>query len=349
MVKITRLPSGSYRARVHLGGGKYKSITGKDKKDVQLRAAQLEADIKQTADIPEEALLTLGEAMQKYIDSKSAILSPSTIRGYDSLMRTRVDAVKDMRLCDLTQEAIQKLINADAVDHSPKSVRNLHCFISAVLDVYRHDLKLDTSLPQRKKPKICIPTKDEIDKLVDYFYDTEMEIPFLLAACCGLRESEICGLKWGNVDLEGDRIYITSACVMNKEQRLVEKGTKSESGERVIRLYPYIKDALVRARGKSDGDRVTQLHPRVIYGRFTAALKKLGFPHYRFHDLRHYLVSVMLSLNIPKNYIADFVGHADETMIDRVYGHIMETQKTTFEDMLQSFFEKSVTKSDTKK
>ena len=43
MVKITRLPSGSYRARVHLGGGKYKSITGKDKKDVQLKAAQLEA------------------------------------------------------------------------------------------------------------------------------------------------------------------------------------------------------------------------------------------------------------------------------------------------------------------
>ena len=39
MVKIERLPSGSYRARVHLGGGKYKSITGKDKKSVQLEAA----------------------------------------------------------------------------------------------------------------------------------------------------------------------------------------------------------------------------------------------------------------------------------------------------------------------
>ena len=32
MANISRLPSGSYRARVHLGGGKYKFITGKDKK-----------------------------------------------------------------------------------------------------------------------------------------------------------------------------------------------------------------------------------------------------------------------------------------------------------------------------
>ena len=45
------------------------------------------------------------------------------------------------------------------------------------------------------------------------------------------------------------------------------------------------------------------------------------------HDLRHYLVSVMLSLNIPKMYIADYVGHADEHMIDTVYGHIMASKK----------------------
>ena len=343
MANITRLPSGSYRARVHIGGGKYKSITAPTRREAQLLAAQMEADLTSNAKIPEEARITLGEAMQKYIDSKSAILSPSTIRGYDSIMRTRVGAVKDIRLCDLTQEIIQKVINEDAVDHSPKSVRNLHCFISAVLDVYRHDMKLDTSLPQRKKAKISIPTKDEIDKLVDYFHDTEMELPFLLAACCGLRESEICALKWENVDLEGDRMYITSACVPDKEGKIVEKGTKSESGERVIRLYPYIKEALARARETSDSDRVTQLNSRVIYGRFTSALKKLSLPHYRFHDLRHYLVSVMLSLNIPKNYIADFVGHSDETMIDRVYGHIMEAKKTTFEDMLQNYFENNMT------
>lgn len=71
MVKITRLPSGSYRARVHLGGGKYKSITGKDKKDVQLKAAQLEAQIEsQGADDNTYSGMTITEAMEKYVEAK---------------------------------------------------------------------------------------------------------------------------------------------------------------------------------------------------------------------------------------------------------------------------------------
>ena len=73
MVKIERLPSGSYRARVHLGGGKYKSITGKDKKDVQLRAAQLEADLtSQKPDKPDPMILS--EAIENYIKLKKDIL-----------------------------------------------------------------------------------------------------------------------------------------------------------------------------------------------------------------------------------------------------------------------------------
>lgn len=62
MVKIERLPSGSYRARVHLGGGKYKSITGKDKKAVQLEAAQIEAGIKSAQQ--SENGMTVSEALE---------------------------------------------------------------------------------------------------------------------------------------------------------------------------------------------------------------------------------------------------------------------------------------------
>ena len=70
MANITRLLSGSYRARVHIGGGKYKSITVPTRREAQLLAAQMEADLTSNAKIPEEARITLGEAMQKYIDSK---------------------------------------------------------------------------------------------------------------------------------------------------------------------------------------------------------------------------------------------------------------------------------------
>jgi integrase len=45
----------------------------------------------------------------------------------------------------------------------------------------------------------------------------------------------------------------------------------------------------------------------------------------------------MLYLNIPKKYIADYVGHKDEKMIDDVYGHIMKDKKSTFTDLLSNY------------
>ena len=46
----------------------------------------------------------------------------------------------------------------------------------------------------------------------------------------------------------------------------------------------------------------------------------------------------MLSLNVPKKYIADYVGHETENMIDQVYGHIMASKKSSVQDQLQSYF-----------
>lgn len=345
MVKIERLPSGSYRARVHLGGGKYKSITGKDKKAVQLEAAQYEADIEaaQAKENDPHRGMTVGEAMEKYIALKSAVLSPSTLLGYDVIRRNRLQSLMDMRISDITQEDIQRAINEDALNHSPKSVRNDHGLLSAVLAVYRQDMKLNTTLPQKKKPKIEIPTQEEVDAMFAHFKGTEMEIPFALAACCGLRESEIGGLKWKNVDFEHNRIIITEAIVRGIDVGYVRKDdTKSYAGDRSIRMYPYIRRILESA--PRDGEYVTKLNPALIGKRFSNGLQKAGLPHYRFHDLRHYLVSVMLSLNIPKNYIADMVGHTDEHMIDTVYGHLMAQKKHDVEDILEEYFSKSATK-----
>lgn len=341
MVKIERLPSGSYRARVHLGGGKYKSITGKDKKAVQLEAAQYEAGIlsrKGSATSPNQGM-TVGEAMERYIELKSAVLSPATLTGYDVIKRNRFIELQSKLIDDVTKEDVQRAVNEEALRLSPKTVCNSHGFLSAVLSVYRSDLNLDTTLPQKKKTQILIPTQDEVDVMFQYYTGTKMEIPFSLAACCGLRESEISGLKWSNVDFENNRIVITESIVKNPEGVYVNKGVpKSFSGNRSIRMYPFIRKILESA--ERTGEHVTDFSPAYIGSRFTKDLKKMGIKHYRFHDLRHYLVSVMLSLNIPKNYIASYVGHADETMIDRVYGHIMETKKHDVEDIMEAYFSK---------
>ncbi len=342
MVKVDRLPSGNYRARVHIGNGKYKSITGKDKKDVQLRAAQYEAECK--ADTAEPVTrITLGEAIDRYIEIKTNVLSPSTIRGYKALRNNAVPELMRVSLPELTPELIQKEINIFAADKSPKYCRNVHGLISSALKQFRPELQLHTTMPQRKKGSIAIPTEDEMQKLFDYVKGTDAELPIYLGACCGMRRSEILGLKWEDINFDKGTISINEALVLNENNEAVSKGTKTLAGTRTIRIYPFVRAVLEKA--PRNGKYVVNLKGHQIYQRFKSALEACGINHYRFHDLRHYLVSVMLSLNIPKNYIADYVGHETERMIDEVYGHIMSQKKTDVEDILQSYFEKSVTKS----
>lgn len=342
MVKVDRLPSGNYRARVHIGNGKYKPFTGKDKKEVQLRAAQYEAEI-EIANNSGESAMTLNDAIDGYISQKQNVLSPSTVRGYRAVQRNATPELMGMKLRDINAEAVQRAINDFARDHSPKYVRNAYGLITAALGVYKPELRLKTTLPQKKKVEIDIPTEEDMQKLFEYAKDTDMEIPIRLGACCGMRRSEILGLKWSDIDLEAGTISINEALVLDEHGASVSKGTKSIAGTRIIRIYPFVKTLLERT--PHNGKYVVSLTGNQITKRFMKMLKDCGIEHYTFHALRHYLVSVMLSLNIPKSYIADYVGHETEHMIDTVYGHIMARKKTNVEDILQEYFTQSVTKS----
>jgi integrase len=345
---IKQLPSGAYHASVYShtdadGKRHYESFTGFDYNQVLLEVAQFKADKKQ--DKLEQAIagtkLTVADAMDQYIDSKSAILSPSTIASYKAIRRNNLLDLQPLLVTKVTQELVQISINKEAMSKTPKTVRNIHGFLAAVLQVYRPDLILRTTLPQKVKAEIAIPTEEEIRLLLNTAKGTEMEIPLILAACCGMRRSEIAALTWKDVDFGKNNIKIKKALVMDDDNELVEKTTKTTAGTRTIRMFPVVSETLINYKeAHPDDGGYISIRPDIISHRFEKLVKRTGIQHYRFHDLRHYTVSVMLSLNIPKNYIADFVGHETENMIDKVYGHIMQSRKTSVEDQMQEYFAK---------
>ena len=76
----------------------------------------------------------------------------------------------------------------------------------------------------------------------------------------------------------------------------------------------------------------------IIY-RFIKLQKSAELPHFRFHDLRHYNASVMLALNIPNKYAAERMGHADDTMLKKVYQHLMEDKNKDIDDSIEKYFQ----------
>ena len=356
MVKAERLPSGSYRIKVldykdKDGKAHYRSFTGKNKKAVQLEAAQFEASRKDNR----QGKITVYEAMERCVESKKNVLSPRTYREYTQTRKIAFQSLHNINIFDLTQEDVQAAVNAEAEIHAPKTVHNKYGVFLTAFKMFRPDYTLRTVLPQKEKPDIIIPTEEEVMKLIQAVHDTEIELPVLLAALAGMRSSEIVGLKWKNIDFKAGTIKVDTAIVRNIENKFVEKGTKSYSGFRIIKMVPYLKSEMKRLYNPDD-TFITTLKAHQIYKRYQKVLEKVcPETHYTLHELRHYTASVMIMLGIPVKYIADMLGHKAEDMVQKVYGHIMRDKTDMFFERLEAYYsdafkrfsDKSATKSAT--
>lgn len=328
--KAVKLPSGSWYVNVMVGG-KRLSITAPTKRDAEKEAAAIKSGAK-AAQFNQS--LSVTQALDRYIDSKSAVLSPATIAGYRRIQKNLLEPIAAYPLSNLTQEQVQRWVNQLAKQgKKPKTVSNAHGLLSAVIGAYRPEMVLRTTLPQKVKTEISIPTEAELSAIFDAAKGTKYELPIMLAVWMGMRASEIRGLRWE--DIHGEYVTVKRA-IVEGENGPVEKGTKTFSGTRTIHLPPYLAD-LIQQQDHTQGHIVT-LSGHAMYNGFERICQKAGVPHFRFHDLRHMNASVMLAAGIPNKYAQERIGHATDNMLKTVYQHtIQEEQKKYSEEIDQRF------------
>lgn len=330
MATAKKLPSGNYRVRVHVGNGKYKSFTAERKADAEY-AANLYLQTCKDKSSPTK--ITVGEAIDQYIESKSNILSPSTIREYRRMRKQYLKTIIDKPVFKLSNQEVQAAINIEAQTHAYKTVRNIFGLLSAAL---KGKVDLDVALPQKEKIKITIPTQQEIRRLLQYAAGKEIELPILLSACLGLRRGEIAPLDYSDIDFQRKTITISKSMVLNSSSEWVVKKPKTYSGNRTLKVYDFILD---KVQERKDAELpLISLTPNQISDEFSYALEKTGLPHFRFHDLRHYNASVMLSLNIPDKYAMERMGHATNNMLKTVYQHTMQEKEDSVDAALSEYF-----------
>jgi integrase len=206
-----------------------------------------------------------------------------------------------------------------------------------VLRRYAPSFKYDVKLPQKKKAKIYIPTEEEVKRLIEYVKDTPSYIPILLATCYGFRRSEICGLKWSHVDFDRKTITIECAKVIDKYNKPVEKDPKSYAGYRTLPLSDFLCEVLKAEKEKSTTENITTLSGSAIYNRFKRVLKKLGIPHFRFHDLRHSYAVVSIKAGDPIKTVQENLGHATAAFTLDVYGHVTDQMKQESAARMEQF------------
>ena len=341
MPKITlpkpqKLKSGSWRIQFQIDGKRY-SVTDEDKDVVKSKAEKRYLDIMHGIEIEKRTPLTVGKAIDKYIESKAKTLSPSTILGYKRSRKNSLQHIMDIHLSDLTQDDVQYAVGLDAAKgDSPKTIRNAHGLLSSTLKVYRPNFTLITTLPEKKKQEIVIFTEEEMKKVWKASEGTIYELPILIASMLGLRLSEIKGLRFS--DISGDKIHVQRAMVIGEEGETL-KTTKTASGDRWIKLPEVLIKKINALPKKSDEDYICPLTGASIYKGFQRICEKVGVKPCRFHDLRHFSASEVHSLGIPDKYAMHRMGHKTDNMLKTVYQHIMRDKEDQFSDQINERME----------
>nr|WP_296439647.1 site-specific integrase [uncultured Acetatifactor sp.] len=311
-MKIEKLPSGSYRIRKTYKGQVYTVIF--DCKPTQKEAVVAMAKELEKVQQKHE-VMTFKLAYERYIESKRNVLSPSTIMGYNTIIRQTTEKFLDKRVSDITALDVQEEINLVAKKCGPKTVRNHHSLISAVLGVFSQNLKLTTTLPQKLKKEPYIPSDEDVRRILEHAKDTEYEIPILLA-CYGLRRSEICALQLEDID--GDIVHINKAMVPNENREWVIKSTKTTASTREV-VIPMETADKIRARGY-----IYKGYPNCITNYLKRTERSLGMPQFSIHKLRHYFASKMSAMNVPEADIIRMGGWETDHVMKRIYRHSME-------------------------
>lgn len=341
MAKAKKLPSGNWRVLLYVGvdeNGKrqYESITAPTESEANLLAARRKYELERGIShdrTPEE--MTVEEAIEKYIADRDEIMSPKTVRESRGYLRNHLKTIKKIKIKKLTESQIQSEINREARTLAPKTIANIYGLFYAAIRAAVPEIHYNIKLPQRQKKEMHIPTNSELQILLKAVEGKPLEIPVLLAATCGMRRGEICALDLNkDIDYNKFKIKITKAVSQNENNEWVTKQPKTTSSTREIDCPEWVIDKLKAAR--DSGYKIK--NPARISNTFATLCDRLHLD-IRFHDLRHYYASLMLSLGVPDKYAMQRMGHATPNMLKNVYQHLMDDKNEEVTEQINRYFE----------
>ena len=329
MMKAERLRSGNYRVKVYLGTveGKKRfiSVTAPTKEEAEKRANVLRGK--------DWAIMTVEDACQVFLTMRGTEISPATLRGYEGTMRKYIlpDIISGIKLGKLSSPHVQTWLNK--MDVSRKTKQNHLGFLTAALGFVGFEKRLKLRIAEEEPKALYTPTISEVNAVLDILDDeTHLAACF---ACLGLRRSEICALR--REDIDGRFVMITKDVVKKSSGEWVSKLTKTQKSRRAVEIPPELIDLL------PDEGRLISCSPDCITNRFARAVKKSGVHPFRFHDLRSFSASSMLSeLKVARSTAKSLHGWKTDRMLDQHYDREISDVKARDEEKIIKFISSNI-------
>ena len=172
--------------------------------------------------------------------------------------------------------------------------------------------------------------------------EDRLEALYVLAIHCGLRQGELLGLRWEDIDLDAGTLQVRRTLTAAKGDR-VFTAPKTVKSRRNLRLTAGAIDALrghyqrqLKERERLAGlwqdqglifasEVGTPMNRHNLLNRsFKPLLRRAGLPHsVRFHDLRHTCATLLLGMGVHPKVVQELLGHSNVSITLDTYSHVL--------------------------
>lgn len=287
-----------------------------------------------------------GKTVKVYLEEYLVIcetrkLSPSTIGGYKKCLNA-LESLHIFPASELTPAALKTWIQSQKT--TLKTIRNQLSFLRSALDEAVTDgvlqinpvslvtaSRYQSSKTDEESDYIVDPLSPaEVDALLHAAGNKQWENLFRFAIETGMRSSELCALRWRDIDFIGKTAHVQNASVVG-----VIKGTKTKAGTRKIELteealyaltcqkpFTFMKDAMVFEDPKTESPWAGA--DAIRKKAWVPTLRKAGIRYRNPYQTRHTFATRHISRGANLFWLASQMGHKGPEMLFRHYGRYLK-------------------------
>lgn len=349
-----------------------RSITGKTQKEVaqKLKAALASLD---TGTYIAPSKMTVSEWLDIWTAEYLNGVKPLTADSYKAQIKKHIrPALGAIKLEALNTHTIQgfynRLAEPAASDEKPlsaKSIKNVHGILHKALQQAMANgyIRVNPSdacvLPKVKKAEIKPLEPEQVKVFMKLLPEEEYKNLFTVALFTGMRQSELLGLSWDNIDFEN--------CSINVVQQLQEKhgkyflSTPKSNKRRTVIVAQFVMDALQDEKKKQTRNRLKyadvyynpmnlvftdaigkNLVHRTVVKHFKKLVMQIGIPDARFHDLRHTYAVTALQAGDDIKTVQENLGHATAAFTLDIYAHATQNMKQASASRMENYIKQII-------
>lgn len=343
---------GAIQTGIENGHRQRKCVYGATQAEVLAKIEKVRVDVARGLPTPDERT-TVAVFLEAWLENTvKPNLRPNTYTGYAlNVRRHIIPATGHLRLARLSQRDIERLLATKrAQGLSPRTIQYIHATLRAALakaaswDMVGRNVAALVDGPTVRRKPIEPLTPPQVQEFLAGVRGDRLEALYVLAFTLGMRQGEILGLRWADVDLDAGTLRVSQTLQRIPGGRVFGP-PKSERSNRKLVVPAVTRDALKAHRTRQLEERLlagsrwadsglvfttaigTPIDSRNLTRVFQAHLARLGLPRQRFHDARHACASLLLELGEPLRSIMEVLGHSQISLTADTYSHLSTEMK----------------------